>query len=163
MSDGLLNETVVLPNGKKATIGAIRDALGLYNCGTRNKNHRRPSDNDFGIQGKRIRVKKGYIAKKVEQRIFTHLKSSAINRGCDFDLDIDYIRSIMVSHCPCCNREMSYIRTIYDFKATADRKDNSKGYIKGNVFMICLRCNSLKSDGNLNEFKNIIKYMESNQ
>lgn len=42
-----------------------------------------------------------------------------------------------------------------------DRFDSSKGYIKGNVFVISWRANMLKRDGTLDEFRRIVKYMES--
>jgi hypothetical protein len=43
---------------------------------------------------------------------------------------------------------------------SVDRFDNSKGYIPGNVRVISLRANMLKSNGNLEEMRAIVKYME---
>ena len=44
-------------------------------------------------------------------------------------------------------------------KPTLDRKDNSKGYIKGNVFVISHRANRIKSDATRSEIEAILRYM----
>ena len=48
-------------------------------------------------------------------------------------------------------------------KHTLERVDNSKGYIKGNVAIICWRCNHIKNDATIEDFKNIIKYMRNHE
>lgn len=42
-----------------------------------------------------------------------------------------------------------------------DRKDNSKGYTKENIRIVSARANNLKNNGTLEEFKAIVRYMES--
>jgi hypothetical protein len=42
--------------------------------------------------------------------------------------------------------------------ASLDRRDNSLGYISGNVFIISLRANMLKSDGTPDEHRAIAKW-----
>jgi len=49
-----------------------------------------------------------------------------------------------------------------DNSPTIDRVDNSKGYVKDNVMCISFRANALKGDGNIEEFKKIIDYIEKN-
>ena len=44
-----------------------------------------------------------------------------------------------------------------------DRIDSKKGYVLGNVAIICFRCNNLKGDGTIDEFRAIIKWLESLQ
>lgn len=49
--------------------------------------------------------------------------------------------------CEVCNEEMLITHRKPTAKiSTLDRVDNSKGYVKGNVRVICLRCNGIKSD-----------------
>lgn len=42
-----------------------------------------------------------------------------------------------------------------------DRKDNSKGYVKGNVFVISGRANRLKADASIEEMRAILAYCEN--
>jgi hypothetical protein len=44
--------------------------------------------------------------------------------------------------------------------ASLDRKDNSKGYVRGNVEIISLRANMLKSNGTAAEHRAIAEWME---
>ena len=41
-----------------------------------------------------------------------------------------------------------------------DRCDNARGYVVGNVYVVCLRCNRLKNDASLEELRNILAYVE---
>lgn len=43
---------------------------------------------------------------------------------------------------------------------SVDRFDNSKGYVPGNVRVISLRANMLKSNATLEELRAVIRYME---
>lgn len=78
------------------------------------------------------------------------------------------LTSLKPTHCPCCNNAIDY--GIVDVPAShtpkfrspsLDRIDTTKGYIRGNVDIICWRCNALKRDGTLHELRAIITYMES--
>jgi len=45
--------------------------------------------------------------------------------------------------------------------ASLDRKDNSKGYVRGNVVIMSLRANLLKNDGTAAEHRAIANWMEA--
>jgi hypothetical protein len=45
---------------------------------------------------------------------------------------------------------------------TIDRIDNNRGYEPGNIKVISLRANVLKSNGTVPEFENVINYMKEN-
>jgi hypothetical protein len=62
--------------------------------------------------------------------------------------------------CPVLGVKLVYIPGGAGACATVDRIDNSKGYVPGNVAIICYRANILKRDGCINEFKALIEYME---
>lgn len=46
-------------------------------------------------------------------------------------------------------------------RASVDRFDNSKGYVKGNVRVISSRANILKKDATVDEIRALLRYMES--
>ena len=74
------------------------------------------------------------------------------------------LASTIPTTCPCCNTCFTY--EVADVKnrntsPSFDRVDNNKGYIKGNVVIICNRCNSLKKDGTIADFENIIRYIKA--
>ena len=46
--------------------------------------------------------------------------------------------------------------------ASIDRKDNSKGYVHGNVFIVSYRANSVKRDGTAEEHEAIMTWMRGN-
>ncbi|MCE9567447.1 MAG: hypothetical protein K8U57_36055 [Planctomycetes bacterium] len=62
--------------------------------------------------------------------------------------------------CECCERD-------FDFNArgrslavpSLDRIDNSKGYVAGNVAVICYECNMIKNSGTLQQHEAIVQYM----
>lgn len=48
-----------------------------------------------------------------------------------------------------------------DNSPSLDRIDNSSGYVKGNVHIISMRANRIKSDATLQELKSVVKYLDS--
>ena len=85
------------------------------------------------------------------------IKQRAKERKLDFDLDIDYIKSIWTDICPVLGiplkcavfesgltRETSHAKPM-DNSPTLDRIDPTKGYIKGNVCIMSYRANMIKN------------------
>lgn len=70
-----------------------------------------------------------------------------------------------VTHCPVFGIELFYGRTKGNGQrwnsATLDRKDNTKGYVPGNVFVISHRANRLKQDATIEQLEQILAYMKS--
>jgi len=68
-----------------------------------------------------------------------------------------------VTHCPALGVELIYGRTGGDGRransATLDRRDNTKGYVKGNVFVLSHRANRIKSDATIAELEAILQFM----
>ncbi len=80
------------------------------------------------------------------------------------DITVDDIE--WLTHCPVLGVELSYYACrredgIRQNSATLDRRDNSLGYVKGNVFVLSHRANRLKSDASLPELKALVRYLES--
>jgi hypothetical protein len=86
-------------------------------------------------------------------------RARAKNKGLTFDIDHDYIRSIVPSHCPIFGTKLQWSvlrgnghRSLPD-SPSLDRIDPSKGYVKGNVWIISNRANAIKNDASHEELK----------
>lgn len=82
------------------------------------------------------------------------------------DIDLDYVRSLVVDTCPLLGLPLLYAQPkLSDNSPTLDRKCPSLGYTKGNLAVVSHRANRLKSDSSIEELQtllnNLIKYMES--
>jgi hypothetical protein len=87
----------------------------------------------------------------------------AKNKCLPFDIDNDYIRSIVPSHCPIFGMRLEW-STRRGGKSIAlpsspslDRIDPSRGYVKGNVWIISNRANQIKNDASHEELKLVTK------
>lgn len=94
--------------------------------------------------------------------ILAGAKSRAVKKGLEYTITKEDIQDIP-QFCPVLGLELLYGNTgkLKPESASIDRFDNSKGYIPGNVRIISYQANHLKSNGTIEEFKKIIKYMES--
>ena len=116
------------------------------------------------------RLKATYKKYRTKARIYGLIRS-AIQRckksGMAYEKDyLLSLRQLRPQFCPCCNRTLDYAsggtsnRTPRHNAPSLDRIDTTKGYIRGNVDIICWRCNALKRDGTLTELRSILNYME---
>lgn len=93
-------------------------------------------------------------------------RSRAKKRGLEFTvtkLDVN-----LPETCPCCDRVMVVKSGTFKpgpiaSSPSLDRLDSSKGYIPGNVAIICWRCNSLKNNATVDELRNIVRWMENQE
>jgi hypothetical protein len=100
--------------------------------------------------------------KSIELLMLQRAQKRARETNLEFDLTIADI--IVPELCPHCNIKMEHYigrgkRANNSF--SVDRKDSSKGYVKGNVQIICWRANNLKSDATLGELKQLVSWMET--
>ena len=79
--------------------------------------------------------------------------------GREFNIEIKDI--VIPSRCPVLGIPIQPLSKSKAQRATLDRKDPTKGYIKGNVFVISGRANMLKNDATIEEVKAILRYMRS--
>ena len=86
-------------------------------------------------------------------------RKRAKDKSLPFDIDRDYIRSIVPSHCPVfkCPLEWSSHRNQNSAplpnSPSLDRIDPSKGYVKDNVWIISHRANAIKNNASHEELK----------
>jgi hypothetical protein len=62
--------------------------------------------------------------------------------------------------CPCCGHDMAHTKENRVHWATIDRHIPEKGYVAGNVNWLCFRCNRIKDNASLADFRNIVAYLE---
>lgn len=87
------------------------------------------------------------------------LKARAKKKGLECNIELADFE--LITHCPVLGFELDYFneKQLYN-SPSFDRIDPNKGYIKGNVRIISWRANNLKSNGTIEEFEQIIRYMK---
>jgi len=120
---------------------------------------------------KRRLYKKKYLAKRKEigknkkltkeKAILYRTKYRAKKKNLEFSIKAKDL--ILCKKCPCCGITLIYFNSgkVKPATASIDRINPLKGYIPGNVAIICLRCNTLKNNASIQEIFNILKYMQS--
>ena len=108
----------------------------------------------------------------VGSRAWLHNKCSGIRarakrKNIEYNLKVQDMALICANReglCPYCERQM--MEGDKSLKPTFDRLDNSKGYIVGNVLLVCMQCNLQKSHLSkkqiINLYNLIMKNGESN-
>lgn len=89
-------------------------------------------------------------------------KSRAAKRGLPFDLDKEYVRSILPDVCPVFRQPFVwYGHKLHAFSPSLDRVFPEKGYVRGNVVVISQRANAIKSDASAAEVRRVADWMEA--
>ena len=93
-------------------------------------------------------------------RMFYAAKDRSKKSGIEFDITVDDI--IIPDVCPVLGIEIkkSEDRHACPNSPSLDRRDSTKGYVKGNVFVISWRANKLKGDATPEELALILKYAQ---
>lgn len=102
-----------------------------------------------------------YYRRKLENRLLNGARARAKKYGYDFNIDITDI--VIPEFCPLLGIKISVAegrKTSKANSASIDRIDSRKGYVKGNVWIISHRANTMKSDACLEEFKIMVKNWE---
>ena len=111
-------------------------------------------DHQYDLQNPVMRQTKSMVAKA---------RARALKKNLPFDIDLAYIRSIVPSHCPVFNLplEWSLRRELGPVSLpnspSLDRIDPSKGYVKGNVWIISNKANAIKNSATHEELKLVTK------
>ena len=86
-------------------------------------------------------------------------KRNAAKKGIEHNIDHDYLKHIYrISGGVCPLTKVNFIhKSNHADNLSLDRVDNSKGYIKGNVWFITTWANRSKSDLTLEQFQNRCK------
>jgi hypothetical protein len=83
--------------------------------------------------------------------------NSAKRRGYPFELNKEHFRALVTNNCSFCNRPPKQVNKTKSSSFVyngIDREDNSKGYVKGNVYTCCKFCNYAKGTQTMRQFRN---------
>jgi len=93
-------------------------------------------------------------------RLLWKAKARAKKKGLAFDITKEDL--YIPEKCPILGIEISYKNKVTsDNSPSLDRKDSSVGYVKGNVWIVSNRANTIKSSGTAEEHLKIYKAMKS--
>lgn len=90
-------------------------------------------------------------------------RQRARDKNLPFDIDHEYIRSIVPSHCPVFGTKLEWscrrsdVNRALPNSPSLDRIDPSRGYVKGNVWIISNKANTIKSNASHEELKLLTK------
>lgn len=96
------------------------------------------------------------------RHMINRAKISAKHRGLAFSITEADILPLPET-CPVLGMTLDYMGTggrNQGCSASLDRRDNSKGYVPGNVFVISHRANVLKRNATLEEMQSLLDYMK---
>jgi hypothetical protein len=93
----------------------------------------------------------------VARNLLKYAKIRATKKNLPFNLELEDIHVPEV--CPILGIPLSQNEGRNDDKSfSLDRIDNTKGYVKGNVIVISLRANRIKSDSTLDELTKLVEF-----
>lgn len=101
-----------------------------------------------------LRVKdKAYYRRSTEVRMLGAARHRAKTAGMEFNIEREDIK--IPKYCPLLGVELKVAdgqKVVKYNSPSLDRIDSSKGYIKGNVWVISMKANSMKSNSSFEEF-----------
>ena len=113
--------------------------------------------------GKDIARQKANPVLTMTGKMITGARHRARRKHLNFNIDHEHVRSLVVSHCPILGVPLKWScnETSGGFAVanspSLDRIDPSKGYVKGNVWIISNRANTIKSNATHEELKLVTK------
>lgn len=99
---------------------------------------------------------KNYLTHTTQYKLWYRAKRRATERNQEFLISLEDV--IVPDVCPVF--KTPFVENT-PYAASLDRKDSTKGYIKGNIQVISNRANIIKNDATLDELKALVQYMQS--
>jgi RNase P subunit RPR2 len=124
------------------------------------------SEKDESYRNKVKEQKHQSNIRNIRHLLWKRAKDRAIQKGYDFTIEESDI--IIPNKCPLLEIPLEYGRRgKYENAPSLDRIDNTKGYIKGNVWVISKKANSMKNSATFEELNtfctNILRYSLTNR
>jgi hypothetical protein len=123
------------------------------------------SANGFQSYCKECRKKREIANPVITQTrcMVTNARRRALAKSLEFNIDNEYVRSLVVTHCPILNIPLEWSCQRGNGCLTMagspslDRIDPTKGYVRGNIWIISHKANRIKSDATHEELKLVVK------
>jgi hypothetical protein len=103
------------------------------------------------------------------RHLFVAARHRAKKHALEWDSQVrEHVLADPPTACASCERPLDYSTgrgttgKSRDRSPSLDRFDPSRGYVPGNVYVICVRCNLLKRDASITELEHIIAYLHRN-
>ena len=115
-----------------------------------------------------IRQERGTIGYTL-RLLLSGAKSRAKAKGLPFDLTIEWLETMVVSHCPITLQPIDWLKEqVVDGKVgpnspSIDKIIPALGYVQSNCAIISCRANLIKNDGTVDEHRRIVQYMVAQQ
>jgi hypothetical protein len=95
--------------------------------------------------------------------VYSGAKARSKKRNVEFNLTKEYILSITGSHCPVFGTEFDFVGTgkIRPESPSLDRIDAKIGYIVGNVAVISMKANTIKSAYTSNDIRKVADWLQA--
>ena len=117
-------------------------------------------EKDPNFRKKKREYKREYNKSNPEAKLLWNSKNRAKKLGLEFSLTIDDI--VIPTLCPLLEIELkSGDGVIVDTSPSLDRIDTNKGYVKGNVWVISHKANTMKSDATIEEIEKLARNLKN--
>ena len=103
------------------------------------------------------------------RRLLESSKSRAKAKELPFDLTMEWLKTMIVSHCPITLQPIDWLReqvvngTAGPNSPSIDRIIPELGYVQSNCAIISVRANRIKNDGTIDEHLRTVQYMAAQQ
>ena len=106
--------------------------------------------------------KKAYLKRNRDKTRFIGKRYETKKRGLAFEISFDdYMSLRSKTTCACCGAPIATGKNVpLHSRLAIDRRDNSLGYIPGNCFAVCGKCNHCKSNLSVAEVTAMLSYMK---
>jgi hypothetical protein len=113
------------------------------------------SEHPLFIERRTARQRK-YNLKNPHKKMYWGSKKRATDKGFEFSIDLSDI--VIPEYCPLLGIKLMHgTGFLIDESPSLDRIDSKKGYVKGNVWVISHKANTMKSDATLEELELLVK------
>jgi hypothetical protein len=96
------------------------------------------------------------------REMYGSARKRSLKKDMSFDLTSDFIYGLCVDKCPIFNADLLYSNNLRNkYAPSLDRIDSSKGYVKGNVWVISYLANLMKNNATKEELSIFADYYKT--